>query len=165
MPRNEVDENSEVTCSQGLHVASYSYMDHYPGERIVICKVNPKDVVAVPADYNNAKMRVSGYEVVGEVELKNDELPENVIRDSEIPNINKDVLQDMDVNEYEYGDIITEDELKVIMRNSTFEEIKELTAEMGWDIAYDYMNTIKKSTGFWKDKVYSKIIEELVFSI
>jgi hypothetical protein len=33
----------------------------------MICKVNPADVVAIPNDYNNTKMRVWTYEVVGEV--------------------------------------------------------------------------------------------------
>jgi len=83
VPRNKVDEDSEKTCSYGLHVASYSYMAHYPGERIVICKVNPASVVAVPSDYNNAKMRVCKYEVVNEVNLKDEEIPENVIKDED----------------------------------------------------------------------------------
>ena len=83
MERYEVDENSEVTCSQGLHVASYSYMSHYSGDRIVICKVNPKDVVAVPADYNNSKMRVCEYEVINEVAVREEEITSNVIRDKD----------------------------------------------------------------------------------
>ena len=83
VPRNKVDEDSNVTCSYGLHVASYSYMAHYPGDRIVICKVNPADVVAVPSDYNNAKMRVCRYEVINEVNLKDEEIPDNVISDKE----------------------------------------------------------------------------------
>jgi hypothetical protein len=83
VPRNKVDEDSNVTCSYGLHVASYSYMAHYLGDRIVICKVNPADVVAVPSDYNNAKMRVCRYEVINEVNLKDEEIPDNVISDKE----------------------------------------------------------------------------------
>jgi hypothetical protein len=49
----------------------------------MICKVNPADVVAVPSDYNNAKMRVCKYEVINEVDVKDEEIPENVVRDSE----------------------------------------------------------------------------------
>jgi len=30
----------------------------------VLVKVNPKDVVSVPVDYNNTKMRVCRYEVI-----------------------------------------------------------------------------------------------------
>jgi hypothetical protein len=33
----------------------------------MICKVDPRHVGAVPRDYNNSKMRVSEYEVIGEV--------------------------------------------------------------------------------------------------
>lgn len=70
MPRNEVDENPSRTCSNGLHVCSYEYLPKTPhGQRIVIVKVNPKDVVAIPADYNDTKMRVCRYEVVGELDI------------------------------------------------------------------------------------------------
>jgi hypothetical protein len=68
--RNMVDEDSNQTCSYGLHVCSKSYLPHFGNStdsRIVQVKVNPKDVVAVPADYNNAKMRTAGYHVIGDV--------------------------------------------------------------------------------------------------
>lgn len=70
MPRNQVDDRRDVTCSRGLHVCSFEYLpmfSHADGH-VVVCQVNPKDVVAIPADYNNTKMRVSEYVVVGEVE-------------------------------------------------------------------------------------------------
>lgn len=68
MQRNRVDENPERTCSAGLHVCSFEYLPHFSQAHghVVVCKVNPKDVVAIPADYNNTKMRVSCYEVVSE---------------------------------------------------------------------------------------------------
>ena len=69
MPRNQVDEDPERTCSHGLHVATYSYAhDEYAGEITVFVEVNPRDVVAVPVDYNRAKMRVCEYKVLGESE-------------------------------------------------------------------------------------------------
>ena len=71
MPRNMVDEDSSRTCSAGLHVCSYGYLPHFGcggGDRVVICEVNPADVVSIPTDYNNTKMRVCGYTVIGEVE-------------------------------------------------------------------------------------------------
>ena len=70
MPRNMVNEDSSQTCSAGLHVCSYNYLPHFgcgSGERVVICEVNPADVVSIPADYNNTKMRVCRYTVIGEV--------------------------------------------------------------------------------------------------
>jgi hypothetical protein len=70
MPRFMVDENPDNTCSHGLHVCSYEYLPHFGGsfDRVVICEVNPKDVVAIPKDYNNTKMRVCKYKVIGELD-------------------------------------------------------------------------------------------------
>ena len=69
--RNEVDDDRRNLCSNGLHVCSPTYLPNFgvsSGNRVVVCKVNPKDVVAVPADYNDAKMRVCEYLVVDEIE-------------------------------------------------------------------------------------------------
>lgn len=70
MQRESVDDDPNRTCSAGLHVCSYNYLDIFPGERVVVVAVSPRDVVSVPADYNHAKMRTCRYEVVGEVELE-----------------------------------------------------------------------------------------------
>ena len=66
VPRNQVDENQNITCSFGLHVAAKTYLKSYHGGSgvIIACKVHPKDVVAIPADYNNSKMRVCEYFVL-----------------------------------------------------------------------------------------------------
>ena len=76
MPRNKVDEDSSRTCSAGLHVCSYEYTKHFgdASSRLVLCKVNPRDVVSIPKDYNNTKMRCCRYEVVAEVTDKSDVL-------------------------------------------------------------------------------------------
>lgn len=70
MPRNQVDEDKHRTCSRGLHVASYNYAKGFYGSagRLMAVKVNPRDVVAVPTDYNNEKMRVCAYEVIAETD-------------------------------------------------------------------------------------------------
>lgn len=67
--RNQVDENSEVTCSHGLHVCAKQYISSFysGGDRIIKVEVNPADVVAIPKDYNNSKMRCCGYVVVEDV--------------------------------------------------------------------------------------------------
>lgn len=69
MRRNIVDDNSYQTCSTGLHFCSMSYLPHYGtarGNKIVIVKVNPRDIVSVPQDYDHAKVRCCRYEVVSE---------------------------------------------------------------------------------------------------
>lgn len=68
MLRNQVDENAARTCSNGLHFCSQSYLSQYHGGqgRVVIVKINPADVVAIPADYNNTKGRCCKYVVFGD---------------------------------------------------------------------------------------------------
>lgn len=68
MPRNQVNENSEETCSFGLHFCSKDYLREYRGNegRVVLVKINPANVVAIPKDYHNTKGRCCKYEVVAE---------------------------------------------------------------------------------------------------
>jgi hypothetical protein len=69
MPRYKVDEDKDRTCSSGLHFCSINYLPHFSdsnGGHTMIVKINPKDVVSIPADYNNTKGRCSRYEVIGE---------------------------------------------------------------------------------------------------
>jgi hypothetical protein len=67
MERNEVDDNQNNTCSSGLHFCSQNYLKSFGGERTVIVKINPRDVVSIPTDYDNSKGRACRYEVIGEV--------------------------------------------------------------------------------------------------
>lgn len=67
MPRHEVDADRTRTCSRGLHVCSGGYLNHFGGARTMLIKVHPKDVVSVPTDYKNSKMRCCKYYVVKEL--------------------------------------------------------------------------------------------------
>lgn len=67
MPRAQVDDNSDRTCSYGLHFCSREYLSAFTGERMMVLKINPRDVVSIPTDYNNTKGRCCRYEVVGEL--------------------------------------------------------------------------------------------------
>lgn len=66
MPREEVDSDRRNTCSSGLHVAAWEYAKNFSGQRTLIIKINPRDVVAVPPDYSQQKMRVCRYTVIRE---------------------------------------------------------------------------------------------------
>jgi len=71
MPREEVNPDRFNTCSSGLHFCAHSYLTHFGdtvNSRVIIVKINPADVVAIPSDYNNAKGRAWTYEVVGEID-------------------------------------------------------------------------------------------------
>lgn len=67
MDRTKVDDRDDVTCSAGLHVCSESYLPHFGSgdhDAIILVKVDPRDVVSIPTDYNNAKMRTCRYVVM-----------------------------------------------------------------------------------------------------
>lgn len=64
MLRSEVDGDRTRTCSYGLHVAAFSYASTFSHGQLLEVKVNPADVVAVPPDYHQQKMRVCRYRVV-----------------------------------------------------------------------------------------------------
>lgn len=69
MPRSKVNEDPNQTCSAGLHCANWEYAaNFYCGGKMLEVEVDPADVVAIPVDYNQAKMRVSKYKVLGVVE-------------------------------------------------------------------------------------------------
>lgn len=67
MPRHMVNDNKDQTCSQGLHVAAWGYLSHFSGDVTLKVRVNPADVVSIPTDYNDMKMRAAKYEVVDTV--------------------------------------------------------------------------------------------------
>lgn len=80
--RESVDSDRDRGCSHGLHVGSIGYVSSYGGvdiknmsdeggsdnsdggNQIVICKVNPRDVVSVPTCSRFQKLRCCQYEVV-----------------------------------------------------------------------------------------------------
>jgi hypothetical protein len=82
--RNQVDEDSSRTCSYGLHVANWDYAHTQFGSNVadtdimLEVEVNPADVVAIPSDYNQSKMRVCRYKVLGVVTTPFD--PETSLR-------------------------------------------------------------------------------------
>lgn len=75
VPRNQVDNNRNNGCGKGLHVGAIDYAKSYGGidvdagddnggNQLMICKVNPRDVVSVPTDSKFQKLRTCRYEVV-----------------------------------------------------------------------------------------------------
>lgn len=71
LEREFVIEDPSQGCSVGLHVGSYEYASSF-GERLILVKVNPADVVSVPHENGYAKIRTCAYIVVGSVNNKYD---------------------------------------------------------------------------------------------
>jgi hypothetical protein len=62
MPRHACDSDPAIDCSYGLHVGATKYVESFgsDGDAVLVCYVNPANVVAVPK-YDHSKMRVSEY--------------------------------------------------------------------------------------------------------
>lgn len=113
MPRNEVDDDRNRTCSAGLHFCSESYLQHFHaghGTRTMVLKVNPADVVSIPSDYGNSKGRTWQYEVIGEVD------PQNIKSFYDTPvhgatsNVQKPVVQEESEEEMGEFDVYSSDD-------------------------------------------------------
>ena len=68
--RNCVDDDRNNHCSFGIHAGSWDYARGWSRGKMVVVKINPKDVVSVPSDYDCQKLRCCAYTVVSEVEVE-----------------------------------------------------------------------------------------------
>jgi hypothetical protein len=59
--RASCDDDRNKTCSFGIHVGTFNYASNW-GDRLVLVKVNPEDVVSVPVD-GYEKLRCCAYSV------------------------------------------------------------------------------------------------------
>lgn len=69
MARPEVAHNPRQGCAYGLHVGTFAYADDFKGSGGVVVEVHvsPADIVSVPSDSSEQKMRVCRYRVVGDI--------------------------------------------------------------------------------------------------
>lgn len=67
MPRNQVSDDPKLACHFGFHVGALKYASGFGGSdrRILICQVDPANVVCVPEDHYAMKVRVCEYKVLG----------------------------------------------------------------------------------------------------
>jgi len=68
IPRNQVDNDRSKGCSKGIHVGNLKYVRSFGvhGDKFLLVKVNPRDVVSVPLECECQKMRVCEYHVLSE---------------------------------------------------------------------------------------------------
>lgn len=102
VPRNEVNDNPEIECQFGLHVADYAFASSYAGNdgHMIMVSVNPEHVVSMPNAYQFTKMRVCQYTVLKEVfEEKKESLYQNTVDNSSYNDGNDDYCNDCDCEE------------------------------------------------------------------
>jgi hypothetical protein len=128
IPAWQVESDRSVTCAKGLHVCARHYLPNFgngSGSRVVICKVNPADVVAVPPDYNNSKMRVCAYEVVGEL---NDQQKADIFDNAKIVrpgDFSGDITWDDSWSDYYENDSVDYDDADYNEYDDSFEPFPE----------------------------------------
>jgi len=132
MPRAMVDADRNRTCSQGLHFCSKSYLTSFgssrrDSDRCMLVKINPADVVAIPADYNNAKGRAWTYEVVGEVEAGwRATLPQKDYTDKAVVSAKGTEIESVETRVK-----------RIIQEQLGLDGLPSLNDELGWDLGAD----------------------------
>lgn len=79
LPRNSISDDPREACHFGLHVGAKNYASGF-GEVVVVCKVDPENVVCVPYDHSQEKMRTCEYKVIG---VDGHDLPNTVFDEDE----------------------------------------------------------------------------------
>lgn len=140
MPRSEVAFDPNATCSFGLHVGAMEYVTRYYGRHgngdvIVNLEVCPSDVVSVPVDHSNQKMRVCKYVIIGKNEEATELLPATYSTEgyTEESYIKFSIKAKTDRDVYIPTDLFNEDEevttVKEVLEGYSDEDILYLISE------------------------------------
>ena len=112
MPRHEGDDNNQISCSRGYHVASQEYNYSGFGDVPILAIVNPMDVLSVPKN-EDGKMRTCRWFFA-----------------MTLPEDEAFILDDDDFDVMELGDIFEErcsSDLENYVHNSIAEEVQRHT--------------------------------------
>jgi len=124
--RNYVDDNKDIGCSYGLHAGSLSYATGF-GDRTVIVKIDPADVVSIPTDCGCQKLRTCAYEVVSDYK--------GALVNSGVDNHKRPYSEDLQSDGLELEDDVSVDEYDGCLESATeYAEARGLLdAELGND--------------------------------
>jgi hypothetical protein len=160
MPRNEVDDNPNNTCSKGLHVACYEYAKDF-GPKLVEVEVDPQDVVTVPTDYNGTKMRVCKFKVVQLCEKINEAMftessyeatpaHETDVVDNPCWDNETSSDEEYEDNEKQYLELLQLAPSEIIKAATYVTKTKELTVNLHDGSSYVYENVPAKVVYEWE---------------
>lgn len=113
MPRGNVTFDPLKGCAAGLHVATFDFAKTF-GSKVVTVRVNPRDVVSVPTESGDRKMRVCRYTVLNQttqpydsiaVQLETEDAPDEFVEeyfeeeyDEDPPLVDEDAPTDISVD-------------------------------------------------------------------
>jgi len=100
MPRSKVQFDPGVGCSTGLHAGTWEYAKDFSQGAVLEVHINPRDVVSVPTDCNDQKLRCCRYIVVDIVEVP---------YTAPVYDGRNDWVSDDDLDDEEYDDFYDED--------------------------------------------------------
>jgi hypothetical protein len=106
MDRAKVSPDPKTACHAGLHVGAIGYARNF-SQITVICRVDPADVVCVPDDHYQQKMRVCEYTVVG---LYGAQMPDTSFKADAPVQYDAPAPIESDEDDYEEDEDGTEDE-------------------------------------------------------
>jgi hypothetical protein len=101
MPRGEVQHDPRVGCHTGLHAGTWAYAKNFSQGAVLRVAINPRDVVSVPTDCDDAKLRTCRYTVLEVTESEN---LETVYRPQAWGNAVSDTASDYEDDFYEEDD-------------------------------------------------------------
>jgi len=139
--REDVDDDRNQTCSFGLHACSWSYLSSFgdgAGNRVIIVKINPADVVSVPVDYDNAKLRTSGYTVIAEIPDSSSKKLRDYAVDTTSGELTEDIYDYDDEEQYEEDPFDEWEEEEDYFQEEEVEESEESGIDNCQDL-WDYI--------------------------
>lgn len=118
MPRSDVQHDPSRGCHTGLHAGTWNYASGFAEGAVLTVEINPRDVVSVPTDCEDQKMRVCRYTVTG-------------VTEQEIASSLHGAVDTDDVDDYDEED---DEELGPKMDNvEPYQEVSHL-----WTVPYPY---------------------------
>jgi hypothetical protein len=102
MPRSSVQHDPSVGCHTGLHAGTWNYASDFARGAVLTVEINPRDVVSVPTDCFDQKMRVCRYTVV--------DVTDSEIETSLFPGIDTPDISVYSVSEPEFRELDPEDD-------------------------------------------------------
>lgn len=110
MPRFKVDDNRNNECSTGLHFCSYDYLKEFTGDRVMVVKIDPANVVSIPKYHKHTKGRCCEYEIIGELRSIDETVTKNAFTLPVQSNANGVV------NEVSSATVVEESSIKKVVR-------------------------------------------------
>ena len=115
MPRNDGDDNNQISCSKGFHAASKAYDYSSFGDTPILVIINPMDVLAVPLN-EDGKLRTCRWFFA-----------------STLTNAEQHILDNEDFDVSDLGDVFEEkcaENLEEYIKKGFAEEIKRHTFDL-----------------------------------